>query len=339
MFPKLPGSAVLRSELSWKISAKEAVKFDAELVFISAGLNWEANYNAITAGDGTIRELTGWITVKNNLSAHFENAKVKVVGGEVNRAGETQAVEGYSAEPRERHMVEPPPAPELRTFDEYHEYLLPRPVTLSEGETSQVEFIRAHDVGAKRSFIYDGSLGNVDSRGINSAILDPQWSTQSSKTVAIVYEFKNAAAHHLGIPLPAGRIHFYGSDQDGQLQFAGDAGLDNTASNEMIRLSTGSAFDLAGERKQTNFQINQSQHTATETFEIRLRNHRKEKTEIRVQEHPARWREWEITAHSLPFEKLNQRTIEFRLPIGAEEEKTITYSIRYAHLPAARRAE
>ncbi len=335
VFPNLPEGAVLRPELSWKISSKGAAKFDAELSFLTGGLNWEADYNAITAENGNITQFTGWITIKNSVGAQFEQAKIKVVAGEVNRPRE-EATVGYAATSGVAAEEVGPPAVETRTFDEYHEYALPIPVTLRDGETSQAEFVRARDINSKRSFIYDGSLWNADNLRTNSAILDPQWGTQSSSTVAIVYEFKNDAAHHLGIPLPGGRIHFYRPDEDGQLQFAGDAVIDNTAANELVRLTTGNAFDLAGERKQTEFQINQADHTATESFQIKLRNHRKDKVEIRVREHPARWKQWEITAQSMPSKKIDQHTIEFLVPVAPEEEKTLNYSIRYIHLPVTR---
>ena len=136
--------------------------------------------------------------------------------------------------------------------------------------------------------------------------------------------------------MPGGRIHFYHPDQDGQLQFAGDAELDNTSPNEQVKLTTGNAFDLAGERKQTQFQINDADRSATESFEIKLRNHRKDKVEIRVREHPSRWRQWEIAAQSIPAKKLDQYTIEFAVPVGPDEEKVLTYSIRYSRLPVRR---
>ena len=340
IFPSLPDAAALRPELTWKISVKDAAKVDAELVFLTGGLNWEADYNAITEESGNITEFTGWITIKNSVGAHFDEAKVKVVAGEINRSGPVESTaSAYSVTSGSATTAEeagPSSRAELRSLDEYHEYMLPSPVTLRDGETAQVEFVRARDLKARRSFIYEGDYFNPASLRVNSAILDPQWLTQSDTNVAIVYEFKNDAEHHLGNPLPGGRIHFYRPDQDGQLQFAGDASLNNTAANEKIKLTTGNAFDLAAERKQTQFQINDADRTATESFEIKLRNHRKDKAEIRVREHVARWRQWDITAQSIPSKKIDQYTIEFIVPVAPEEEKVLTYTVRYKALPVRR---
>jgi hypothetical protein len=345
MFPKLPDSVVLKPELSWKISVVKAAKFEAELVFLTDGLGWEADYDAITAENGSITRLVGWITIKNSVGAHFDDAKVKVVAGDVPRVspGTTSYYSGATAE---RTIVtgsniptaeEAGPTVQRKNFDEYHEYLLPLPVVLREGQTAQTEFVRAKDVNATRSFVYDGSGLNINTPIMDNPLLDPQFGTESNTKVVIACEFRNDAAHHLGAPLPQGRLHFYRPDHDGQLQFTGDSGIDNTPPNELVRAVTGNAFDLVGERRQTDFQINEDEHTATESFEIKVRNHRKEAVEIRILEHPSRWRQWEIAAQSQQFKKIDQRTIEFRVPVKSNEEKSVTYSIRYSRLPVARR--
>ena len=63
-----------------------------------------------------------------------------------------------------------------------------------------------------------------------------------------------------------------------------------------MRVTTGNAFDLVGERKQTNFHVDTSEKRIDESFEIKLRNRKKDTpVEIRVVEHLYRWNNWEIT--------------------------------------------
>lgn len=352
LFPRLPKDAVIKPELSWKIFVSKAAKLDAELVFITQGLGWEADYNAVTAETGNITQFTGWITIKNKTGVAFDSAKVKVVAGNIPRVAPGEVASGEATTERvittgsyipsaETESALPsgavPPTVQRKNFDEYHEYALPRNITLRDGETSQAEFVRAKDVAATRSFVYDGGGLNINTPMMDNPILDPQFGIESNTKVVIAYEFKNDSAHHLGVPLPQGRLHFYRIDADGQLQFTGDSSLDNTPSNELVRAVTGSAFDLVGERRQTEFQINEVERVATETFEIKLRNRRKEKVQIRVLEHPSRWRQWEIIAKSQEFKKLDLRTIEFRLSVEPNDEKSVTYSIRYSQLPSPRR--
>jgi hypothetical protein len=345
IFPKLPDNEILKPELRWKVAATKPVKSNVELVYLTDGLSWAADYNAVMADDGKISQLIGWITLENNTGIGFENCRLKLIAGDVKRIrsgyrradseAERVIVTGSNIPTAEE--VGPGPSIQRRTFDEYHEYSLPTPVTLTDREIDQVELVRATNLNATRSFIYDGSNIKVDTGGFDYAQLDIGFGTESSSKVAITSEFKNDAANHLGVPLPEGQVHFYRPDADGHLQFSGDSRIDNTAQNELVRTITGYAFDLIGERRQTDYRINEEEHTAEESFEIKIRNHRKSSTEVRVWEHPCRWRQWEISAQSQPWEKIDQKTFEFIVPVGASEEKKITYTIRYSHLPPSRR--
>jgi hypothetical protein len=343
IFPKLPEGEILKPELRWKIAAAKPVKVDAELVYITDGLSWQADYNAIMADDGRISQFTGWITLENETGVPFEKSQLKLIAGNVRRI--RGALSRATAGIAERVIVtgsniptaeETGPAIERRTFDEYHEYTVPRPVSLSDREVTQVELVRATNVNAVRSFIYDGSTVKVDSYGLDYAQLDSGFGTESTSKIAITSEFRNDTANHLGVPLPEGQVHFYRPDGQGHLQFSGDSNIGNTPQDELVRAATGYAFDLVGERVQTDYRLNDEARTADESYEIKIRNHRSEAAEVRVWEHPCRWRQWEITAHSQPFKKVNQQTFEFVVSVPPNEEKKVTYTIRYSKLPARR---
>ena len=79
------------------------------------------------------------------------------------------------------------------------------------------------------------------------------------------------------------------------MQFVGENEIDHTPRDETIRVTTGNSFDLVGERKATNFRMDSGDKWINETFEIKLRNHKKEPVEIRVVEHLYRWSNWDIT--------------------------------------------
>ncbi len=341
VFPNLPEGEILRPELRWKIVTAKPAKVDAELVYMTDGLSWQADYNAIMADDGRISQFTGWITLENETGVRFENSHLKLIAGNVRRVRgplsrslgvERIIVTGSNIPTAE----ETGPAIQRRTFDEYHEYTVATPVTLSDREMTQVELVRATNVNAVRSFIYDGSTVKVDSYGLDYAQLDSSFGTESTSKVAITSEFRNDAANHLGIPLPEGQVHFYRPDKQGHLQFSGDSNIGNTPQNELVRAATGYAFDLVGERVQTDYRINDEDRSAEESYEIKMRNHRKDAAEVRIWEHPCRWRQWEITAQSQPFKKVNQQTFEFVVSVPPDKEKKITYTIRYSKLPPRR---
>ena len=134
----------------------------------------------------------------------------------------------------------------------------------------------------------------------------------------------------MGIPLPRGQLRFYRRGEDGLLEFTGENTIDHTPIDEKIRVYAGNAFDLVGERRRTDFRRSDKHNAIDEFFEIKLRNHKKEPTVVRVVEHLYRWYTWEVTEKSLPFEKLDSQTIEFRANVLPDGEVTITYNVHYS---------
>ena len=142
-------------------------------------------------------------------------------------------------------------------------------------------------------------------------------------------EFKNAQANHLGIPLPKGRLRFYRRDTDGRLEFVGENSIDHTPKDETLRIYTGNAFDIVGERKRTNYHLESNQHWMDESFEVRVRNHKKEAIEARVLEHLYRSNNWKLTDPSTEFQKLDAQTIEFPVTIKPDGESVVAYTVHY----------
>jgi hypothetical protein len=114
------------------------------------------------------------------------------------------------------------------------------------------------------------------------------------------------------------------------MEFTGENVIDHTPRDEKVRVYTGNAFDLAGERRRTDYKVDNNKHTLDESFEIKLRNHKKEPVDIRVVEHLYRWVNWDISTHSDPFNKTASKTIEFPVTIAPDAEKTITYTAHYS---------
>ena len=147
--------------------------------------------------------------------------------------------------------------------------------------------------------------------------------------VQVYREFKNSEANKLGIALPKGKVRFYSQDGDRQLEFVGENRIDHTPKDETIRVLTGNSFDLVGEHRMTNNTEDGSNRIVTQTFEIKVRNRKKEPVEIRVLERATHGGNWTLTAQSQPHEKKDATSFEFRVPLKPDEEKTVTYTIRY----------
>ena len=143
-------------------------------------------------------------------------------------------------------------------------------------------------------------------------------------------EFKNSEANHLGIALPKGRLRFYRRDTDGHLEFIGENSIDHTPKDETLRLYTGNAFDIVGERKRTNYHVETSQRWMDESFEIHVRNHKKESANIRVVEHLYRCNNWKLAEQSTASRKTDAQTIEFPITVKPDGETVVTYTVHYS---------
>ena len=331
IFDALDPQAFLKPTLLWNLWAAAPGKHDVEFSYLSGGMRWEATYNAIAPEKGDTFELIGWITLENMSGKDFERASVKLMAGDVGRARpEEERYREYGALESRADIV--PPAVTERAFEEYHLYTLPRPTTVRDREIKQVEFVRAVRVPAQRIYLYDGFQPDPRVRGWDphSIRTRPEYGTQSNPKVWVMLEFRNSEPSNLGIPLPKGTVKLYRRDVDDRNEFIGEDTIDHTPKDETVRLYTGNAFDLVGERRQTNFRLDTNNHWAEETFEIKVRNHKKEPVEIRVVEHMYRWVQWELKAESMPSRKSDARTIEFRPKVKAGGEAVINYTVRYS---------
>ena len=328
LFPSLGDNTILKPRLVWKIQTPEAIKSQAELAYITGGLTWQASYNIVAPEKGNTLEIIGWITMQNQSGRDFENAKIKLLAGDVNKIATPDRMIRRRMEDAQVMAMSAPAVTE-KTFDEFHLYSLPRPTTLLNQETKQVEFLRASAVQSDTIYTYDGAdITNWQSIDPAFRRANEEFGTQSSTKIAITREFKNTKQNNLGIPLPKGRIRFYRADGD-TLEFTGENELDHTPADELIKIHTGDAFDLIGERKRTDFRVDTANKSATETFEITLRNRKKDPVTIRVIEHLYRSANWKITTNSDPFTKPHSHQIQFSIPVKPAEERKITYTVQY----------
>jgi len=331
IFDALDPASFLKPTLLWRLWTDKEGKHATEFSYLTGGMRWEADYNCIAPAKGDTFDIVGWVTLENMSGKDFENASVKLMAGDVARAKPEGAAD-YKLGFEERSAGEAGPAITERAFEEYHLYTLARATTVLDREIKQFEFIRAANVPAKRVYVYDGFKTDPRYRGwdYTSIRRESSYGTISNPKVWVMLEFQNSEKSHLGMPLPKGKVKVYRRDTDGRNEFIGEDTIDHTPKDETVRLYTGNAFDVVGERQQTNFRLDQRDHWADESFEIKVRNHKQEDVDVRVVEHLYRWMQWEIATNSMDFAKIDARTIEFRPQVPANGEAAITYTAHYS---------
>lgn len=326
VFPALGDDTILNPTLTWTINSAEAATFNAELAYVTGGLNWQADYNIVAAEKDEMIDIVGWVTFKNQSGTAFKEAKVKLMAGDVNKVQTQPARTRMKAMAMDMSVMEEKTVTE-KSFDEFHLYTIARPVTLRDQETKQVEFLRSSGVKAPKIFIYDGATMGYGAWNYYRG--EGDYGVPTNKKVWVLREFKNSKENKLGMPLPKGRLRFYSQDDDGSLQFTGENQIDHTPKDETVRVYVGNSFDLVGERRRTDYKVDSANQWLEETFEIKVRNRKKEPVEIRVVEHLTRFDNWELKEKSADFRILNSHTIEFPVTLKPDEEKIVTYRVSY----------
>ena len=323
---------MLEPTLHWLLRTDRPGTQATELTYITGGMAWNADYNLVAPETGDRIDITGWVTIDNNSGRTFDDVALKLMAGDVHKIQPEQAGAMYARAEAMRSLDQMAPQMTEKAFDEMHLYTVARRTTLRDRETKQIEMMRAEGVRSKRLYVYDGAAINAANyRGWNAEAIrqDRNYGTVSNNKVWVMREFENTAANGLGIPLPRGRMRFYRQDEGGELEFVGENVIDHTPRDETLRVYTGNVFDLVGERKQTNYQIDTSRDWLDESFEIELRNRKDEAVDVIVVEHLYRWVNWEIRDASDAFEKSDARTVEFEIRLEPGEERTVTYTAHY----------
>lgn len=315
-----------RPTLVWSIATDTLGDQWVEASYQTTGLNWQANYNALLHSNDTQMDLQGFTTLTNESGATYRNVALKLVAGKThqNAAPRLAMMSAGNAFSKQAG-----PAFQEKNFSEYHLYTLNRPVTLVNNQTKQIQLLEAFDVPVKKLFIYQGAAKQT--LWYTQPLTDASVGLEEGNTnVQVFIEFTNALENHLGMPLPEGTVRLYQADSTDQAtEFIGEDVIRHTPKDKKVRLAVGNAFDLTGERKRLDFQIDLGRRMMTEEFEIKLENAQDHPVEILVKEPLYRWNTWDILSSSLPYERYDASTIQFHVPMEKNSKQTLTYTVRY----------
>ncbi|MCB9855730.1 MAG: DUF4139 domain-containing protein [Phycisphaerales bacterium] len=326
----LPSGLITRPTLLWKIDTTAGGDHKFRTAYQTNGMTWRADYNIVVNDDSTRADIGAWVSLLNLSGATFENARLKLIAGDVQRIQPQQPMYPMAAK-RMRGGAEMADAGfQEKSFFEYHLYTLPRRTDIASNTTQQITlFPTARDVGVEKTLVYFGQPQSYYWR-FGSPAIDRNLGTSSNTKVDVYLKFKNAENNQLGRPLPKGKVRVYQRDDaDDTLEFIGEDLIDHTAKDETVLIKLGQSFDVVGDRKQMDFEGSEGAHRIVESFEITLRNHKPTEQKVIVREALYRWSDWEITRKSDNFEKIDSRTIHFPVIVPADGEKTVTYTVRY----------
>ena len=315
IFPGLPEGLIPEPTLVWLLKNTFNAPREVEASYLTNGINWRADYVVTLNERDTLASLSAWVTIDNRSGATYRNAALKLVAGDVNRVRDEQ----FRGRVMSKAMLAgAAPAPQFKEegFFEYHIYTLQRPSTIRDNQTKQISLATADSIPVRKEFLFKGE---------NSYYYGPVAETGGKQKVAVFVEMANRKETHLGLPLPKGTVRVYKQDNDGGLQFIGEDAIDHTARDEKIMLKLGNAFDVVGERKQTDWK-----KTAADTyeaaFEVTLKNHKQEDITVKVVE-PVPG-DWQMLDSSHEWKKGEAFAAEFLIPVKKDGEAKLTYRVR-----------
>jgi len=307
-FPQMPEGFVDKPTLKWLLDSKAAGAKKAEISYLTKGMNWHAEYIAVVKEKEKKIGFTGWVSIDNKCGKTFENAKLKLMAGEVNVVQERQNMRAkaemavYSTSVGADQFQE-------KGFFEYHLYTLQRPATVRNNQIKQIALFPEAEADYTKEFIYQASMGDK---------------------VGVYLKFTNSKTAGLGMALPAGKIRVYQADDDGSQEFIGEDMIDHTPKDEKVKLQIGSAFDIVGERQVTDSR-QLGKYDREEDIEIKLRNHKTTPVTVTVVENF--YGNWDIRNATHTFTKVSANTAEFKidLPVHKEGEETVLkFTMRYS---------
>ncbi len=332
-FPALADGLVLEPTLVWKLAANTGGTHATRISYQTTGITWWADYNIVwnegdDANSGTV-DVGAWVSILNQSGGTYEDATLKLVAGDVHRAQPANQPHMYARAGVAMEMDgRSQKGFSEKSFFEYHLYTLGRPTTIPDRSTKQLElFEPANRIPADKIMVYDGAA-QVPWWQWDSAITDRNFGVSSNAKVEVFVRFDNAERHGLGVPMPSGRIRVSKlDDADGSLEFIGEDVIDHTPREEEILIKLGNAFDVVGERTQTEFRT--GKNWMTESIEVTLRNRKDAPVTVIVEEHMYRWANWRIQAQSDDLEKQDARTVHFPVTLEPDEERVVSYTVHY----------
>lgn len=311
-FPEIPDNLIAKPTLVWLLESNRQ-RQRVETSYLTKSLNWKSDYVLVVNEDDTEGDLTGWVTLTNQSGASYENARLKLVAGDVQRVSgrvprpQLEAMRAMAAE--EAQFTE-------EGFFEYHLYTLDRPTTLLENEQKQVTLLEASDVGIDKRLIFYGAAQYY--RGSYGQVV-------SNQKVGVYLDIRNSEENNLGMPLPRGIVRVYKADRSGAQQFIGEDQIDHTPRDERVRIKMGEAFDVVGDRRQMEYRV-VSSCVSESTWEISVRNHKDEDAAVQLIEPVGG--DWEIISSSHEATKLDAHTFRFGVNVPARGEVTVRYTVR-----------
>ena len=221
IFKTIPKELITKPSLVWNIASKKKIDAQMSIDYLINNITYKSNYILNIHEDEA--DLTGWISIDNRSGKNFENTRLHILAGDLNRAKRPSPY--YKIARTHTMRVDSMQEVSEQAHEGYHFYTVPFKVTLRNNEKTQIQFISQGNIPIQRK--YTAQMRNPNN-------LQGEISGGISQYITI---------KGLDFALPSGVIRSYSKLQNTNI-LLGESRVKHTAKNTEISLRLGKNFDL-----------------------------------------------------------------------------------------------
>ncbi len=302
----------LRPILSWDIFSKNIGKAKGNLIYMSAGFDWNAKYRLIMLDEFDNAMLIPEAFVKNNSNITFSKLSLQLVEGNLNRVHHDNVAQSLQRSEAKMlyagaDMGYAPTAPVRENLGDYYIYTIPKSLILRGNESITVRLYVARKIKYYKTYLFE----NYEQ-------------AQREEPLSVEIKIDNTEENNLNLPLPQGTIELYQTMQNGELEFLGEDRLKQIPKGATAKLIAGRAFDVVGKRKVINYDRQRKSEEAS--IEIKITNTKDQDVNVKLIEKISG--EWVVRDESAMYMKEDASTIYFPIIVPANGEMLVTYTYR-----------
>ncbi len=301
IFKTIPSTLITKPSLVWNIDAKKSIKTTINIDYLIKNLSWKSDY--ILNIKGNRADLSGWITIDNRSGKAYNNTKLHVLAGDINRAQKSPRPERmYKA------MVAMDSAQVVKhqAYEGYHFYSVPFKVNLTNNEKTQIKFITQNSIPIKRRY---------------SAMVSNPLYLHSERKHSVTQEI---VIKKLPLPLPKGVVRTY-SKLLKQNILLGESSLEHTPKDTPINLTLGKNFDLKVNESIKSRNDDKRYMQATVLYTIKNSSDEKKSVELLI---PFNRKKTSSIETSKPYKFKNGNIIVFTLSVAAKDKEKLLVKFR-----------
>ena len=312
VFPKVPDNLRAKPTLSVAVDSSVAGRRDAQLTYLTNGINWRGDYVAVFDEKAETMSLQGWATINNQTNTDFEDAELSVVAGQIgnannrnrnrfnNNRNNAQRRGGFEAGTAER-------------IGDNYIYPLPGRTTLATKQTKQISFVDADAIKARKVYEYypNGFQTIQNPQSVDSRIA-----------------FSNSKAGGLGEALPAGTVRVYSKDKRDKSQFVGENQITHMAAGSDISMKIGEAFDITVQPTKVK-ETKVSRYVMDTEMKYEIRNAKPEPVTVYIHHNfPGWFTKWTILEENMKSQDRDAYSKVWAVKVPANGSKDLTFKIR-----------